>query len=951
MKREPGMAYNMKTLNKVFAVLAVLLFIATIWVFIDDYLRPWKAVQIEGMQLEKEVLEQQIQVVNKSLDQTKVQSAKDAIVQAQKELRQKDDEIKAVEKKIKDIDGRLHANTIRKGSLGTQVSALIFHYETEEAHGHSKVAAKLKQELTEKQQKFALINNAGVGLEQEKKAFIQELDSLKASVTQAEKALKDLIVKRDLLVKAKEKATIGPVDLLRNMPLIDYLDPTIKIHQIVVKNAYDDRYFQQVPKVDRCTTCHLFMDNPLFANKEGDPKGFQNPYRSHPKLDLMVGINSPHPMKEVGCTVCHGGEGHRVNDFNAVAHTPNNEKQKKDWIAKYDWKAPHKVPDPMLPLKYIEASCLKCHQGVDRVAQASKLNHGRELIQKYGCHGCHKIEGWEHHAKVGPTLNQFKGKLTKEFTKNWIWDPKSFNPHAKMPSFYSQSNNSKPEFMAKNITEVNAMVEYLWSKSGTYVPFMKYTGGNSAKGKELIAEVGCLGCHQVEGLNNKAHAMQGPYLVNLGSKVNKDWLVSWLKKPSHYYQKTRMPSLRLTDQEASDISAYLLASRNENFEEMKFESLDEKLQDEILLTYMTAFDTKEVAQKKLAQMSSREKTLELGHKSLGKYGCYSCHNIKGFEGAAQIGPELTKVGSKPVEQFGFGHVKIPRTRHDWITHHLENPSQWDLGTVKPFKDLNRMPNFYLTPEEIEAMTTALLGQVEIHIPLAGQKVLAAHEAKTEAGFKVINNYNCMGCHQIDGVGGKILASYDDPNQGPPQLNIEGERVHSEWLYTFFKNVRPIRTPYLKVRMPSYEFTSEETNLIVDYFKNKTQTAVFTPIPKKIKWEPGERQAAVQLFNEFACASCHSAGFTQDVPQAPNLYHAKMRLRSAWIEKWLYDPQKIMPGTVMPNFWFDGVSSAPDILGGDTKKQIRALTKYIMELGKDSYPAPYPKHDPQVSSLN
>ena len=33
-------------------------------------------------------------------------------------------------------------------------------------------------------------------------------------------------------------------------------------------------------------------------------------------------------MKEIGCTVCHGGEGHRVTDFNAAAHTPQNEEQK-----------------------------------------------------------------------------------------------------------------------------------------------------------------------------------------------------------------------------------------------------------------------------------------------------------------------------------------------------------------------------------------------------------------------------------------------------------------------------------------------------------------------------------------------------------------------------------------------------------------------------------------------
>ena len=62
-------------------------------------------------------------------------------------------------------------------------------------------------------------------------------------------------------------------------------------------------------------------------------------------------------------------------------------------------------------------------------------------------------------------------------------------------------------------------------------------------------------------------------------------------------------------------------------------------------------------------MTDEERTTELGKRSINKYGCYSCHNINGFEGdLPQIGPELTKEGSKPVEQFGFGQQhQVPHT--------------------------------------------------------------------------------------------------------------------------------------------------------------------------------------------------------------------------------------------------------------------------------------------------
>ena len=93
----------------------------------------------------------------------------------------------------------------------------------------------------------------------------------------------------------------------------------------------------------------------------------------------------------------------------------------------------------------------------------------------------------------------------------------------------------------------------------------------------------------------------------------------------------------------------------------------------------------------------------------------------------------------------------------------------------------------------------------------------------------------------------------------------------------------------------------------------------------------------QLWEEMACASCHSAGFNNDDPSAPNLYFARRRLRPSWVKKWLYDPQAILEGTLMPSFWQDGESTAPDILGGDPEKQIDALTKYMYDFGTEKLP--------------
>ena len=323
--------------------------------------------------------------------------------------------------------------------------------------------------------------------------------------------------------------------------------------------------------------------------------------------------------------------------------------------------------------------------------------------------------------------------------------------------------------MKKNVAEVNAIAEFIWENSKKYEPFAKFHGGDVERGKNLIKEVGCMSCHGVEGWDaesKKVGANAAPYLAGLGSKLDKDWLVSWLLKPSHYNPKTIMPSFRLTKKEASDIAAFLLSKKNKNFEALEFEELDKKNRDEILLTYLSAFDTKEVAQAKLAAMTDHERTLDLGRRSIGKYGCYSCHNIDGFEGRAPIGPELTKIGSKPLTQFGFGHEKVEHSRDGWIQAHLINPRRWDNGLDKPFADLTRMPNFYMTEKESYEITVALLGRVSDYIPPTGVRQLSAEEKIANEGMKMVNYYNCQGCHKVDGWRGDITKLYeDDPNEG------------------------------------------------------------------------------------------------------------------------------------------------------------------------------------------
>ena len=97
------------------------------------------------------------------------------------------------------------------------------------------------------------------------------------------------------------------VTSIRNAPVMDMMNASEKVKQILLPNLYNDQPFKQIPRVDRCTTCHLGIDNKKNANNP-------SPFKTHPNLDLYLASASPHPMEKFGCTSCHGGLD-RATDF------------------------------------------------------------------------------------------------------------------------------------------------------------------------------------------------------------------------------------------------------------------------------------------------------------------------------------------------------------------------------------------------------------------------------------------------------------------------------------------------------------------------------------------------------------------------------------------------------------------------------------------------------------
>lgn len=684
-----------------------------------------------------------------------------------------------------------------------------------------------------------------------------------------------------------------------------------------------------------------------------------NPWRTHPRLDLFVGSASTHPLLEFGCTSCHRG-GDRATEFGRAGHIPASPKMEHRWEESalpffpgpWDYDKRHWgyelnefLETPMYPRQYYEAGCIKCHGDQIQVRGGDEITEATHEVEILGCYACHKINNWRFGdlRRPGPDLNGIAEKTTPEWAFRWISEPHNFRSTTRMPSFFYQRNIVGPMVPAaereQNIklqdAEIHAIVSFLFSKS-THRQWQMPGNGDAAHGKQLVESVGCLGCHlnteqfkdektgQVRLAKRDDFPLERNYGFNLtgvGTKANAAWIYNWVKNPKMYYPDAPMPSLRLSDQEAADITAYLLTLQKPRFMTTPIRAADPKAVHDLAKGYLINTMTDRDAEAKLKTMPLNEQLVYLGQRSIEKYGCYSCHGIGGFEGLKPIGTELTVEGSKALHLFDFGFVhtyihesgKKETVQHNvpsWVYNKVRSPRVYDDERTKIYNDKLKMPNFHLTEEEARRVTMVVLG-------LTKEKVepskLAGHDPATriaEEGRKLVSQHNCRACHVVDGYGRAIAPMIADTDFLPPDLSPEGGRAQSPFLFNFLQDPTTMKIrPWLNVRMPTFHFTEDEANRFVAFFAAEGKEK---PFDNALYTTPSPANIAVgkQVFEMLRCAQCHAT--TPVNPEnpplpnvanaqslAPNLTLARVRLRHDWIPDWIRRPGEMIPTTRMP----------------------------------------------------
>ncbi|MBY0231269.1 MAG: c-type cytochrome [Gemmataceae bacterium] len=230
---------------------------------------------------------------------------------------------------------------------------------------------------------------------------------------------------------------------------------------------------------------------------------------------------------------------------------------------------------------------------------------------------------------------------------------------------------------------------------------------------------------------------------------------------------------------------------------------------------------------------------------------------------------------------------------------------------------------------------------------AAVKELPGVKTPAEAVANTMSAFNCYACHVRDKVGGppeeldKLFLTRQpemgDEGRLPPPLDGAGAKLRHDYVKDILANGATHRQAYMMTRMPG--FGGVHKGGFMDALEALDR---LPPVPEP-KFEPGPSKVKSQArhlvgANAMGCIKCHTFnGQKAEGVQGIDMVVMPKRLKRDWFHAYINDPQKIRPGTRMPQAFLKGKSVLPDILDGTALQQIEAMWLYLGDGTKAGLP--------------
>ncbi len=510
----------------------------------------------------------------------------------------------------------------------------------------------------------------------------------------------------------------------------------------------------------------------------------------------------------------------------------------------------------------------------------------------------------------------------------------------------------------------DAMLRLLWSEKGSlwepvHAGMVSRAVGNESLvqqnklrlGRELFFEARCAKCHTTDA-GVPELTMDAPSFEGIGVRRHFGWMANWILDPKAQRATATMPKLLHGPTAQADAEA------------------------------IAAFLASQTGARDAGELKNDDESIESAKKLVEALHCTGCHNVPNIGDPDAKKLNLTHVNAKFPPAALLAFLKNPGTHYAWTRmpkfnfkdgeaeqlagflssialmakqpgpptdaailargkQLVQNSGCLNCHTLKLDNQFKAKPLVELAAGQWTAgcLAEAAAGKAPHYdFARAEREALQAFAATDRASLKrhvpvefadrQARNLNCTSCHgQLDGF---------------TRYELLGGKLKPEWMAQFIAGETKYKPRHwLAHRMPAFpKYAADFAIGLAMTHGFPPQTPAEPPLDVELA-KVGQKLIGVD--GGFSCISCHSVGTAKAAQvfesEGINFSYAVERIQRAYYERWTRNPLRIDPQTKMPvYFQDDGSSPLPDVLGGDTAKQLDAFWQFFRLGDKATPPA-------------
>jgi mono/diheme cytochrome c family protein len=823
---------NQRTLDIVFAVSCILMLLSTLWMFWQDYDRQYKHVQREFRDVEEAMNEYQMLAQLPSKEQ--VDEAGKRVAEAQKKYEAEHNNLRSTERELlarhdstDNLYRSIKADFDSKSSL---YNIAVEHVDKETDPGRKKAAQaevdSLAKELQELQAKLTKAQDELDKIDdQTRKEVLQPLDKPQQELNDALDKQKKLTAGFDRYAKvaAQKRWKLG--DEFRRLPILDAFESPTKIKQLWLPElTIDYGGFKDVPRYDRCISCHLGIERGTFdhasltrltrdpatiqkdidatlekinAGERGDLKKEVEELKKGSESDIKDKIDSTSKDIVDAKEADMKAELERkrrvyamVLEYKSAESLEGKLKQARDILTARE-KAGEKLGFDVgdLPKKVNWLTNLTKGQ-VKEYAAHPRLDlfvdgNSAHPMEKFGCTICHNGQGSATDFNLA-AHTPANAEQEEHWHKEYDWKHSHFWDFPMLSSRFVESSCLRCHH------EVTDLIRH-----GS-----KQEAPKLLRGYELVRENGCFGCHEISSIKagravgpdlrlepqpalayltpserDKAKAdplnmpgtyrKVGPSLRRIVEKTNYDWVRKWIHSPRGFRPDTKMPHFY----GLSNNSAEVLPDDQKRFPDAEIAGIAHYLMAEskgnldgtdTMRTTLTAIVKKQQAILKEGVLADRDwKELQDASRRLADLALMSVPSQ-----AHEIN-RLFALQKQAQETLQELYKKKATLQAQPEAGELSGPERQELAEAA--KELAARTDELIAAGQITPLAKRISDEEGKTVELPKAPAAAEREKHLSNGRKLFTEKGCLACHSHDGTtkaGLGVNAAVSEANFGP-----------------------------------------------------------------------------------------------------------------------------------------------------------------------------------------